>query len=47
MGFLRDVLGRPPEEDPYILFPVGYPAEGASVPDLRRKPLDEVAVWVE
>jgi len=45
MGFLRDVLGRPANEKPYILFPVGYPAAGAEVPDLTRKSLDEVAVW--
>ncbi|MEM7583793.1 MAG: nitroreductase family protein [Acidobacteriota bacterium] len=45
MGFLRDILGRPKNEKPYILFPVGYPAPGAEVPDLRRKSLDEVALW--
>ncbi len=47
MRFLNDILGRPPNERPYILFPVGYPAAEATVPDLRRKGLDEVAVWVE
>ncbi len=45
MGFLRDIFGRPKNEKPYILFPVGYPAEDAEVPDLRRKSLDEVALW--
>jgi iodotyrosine deiodinase len=45
MRFLGDILGRPRNEKAYILFPVGYPAEGAAVPDLRRKGLDEVAVW--
>jgi iodotyrosine deiodinase len=47
MGFLREILGRPPNEDAYVLFPVGFPAEGTTVPDLRRRGLDEVAVWVE
>jgi nitroreductase len=47
MGFLRDLLGRPTSEAATILFPVGYPAEGARVPDLRRKPLAEVSVWFE
>ena len=47
MRFLAEVLDRPPNESALILFPVGYPADGASVPDLRRKPLDEVAVWCE
>ena len=45
MRFLSEVLERPANEAPFILFPVGYPAEGARVPDLRRKPLAEVAVW--
>lgn len=45
MGFLRDILGRPRNERPYILFPVGYPADDVRVPDLRRKALEEVAIW--
>ncbi|WP_420457120.1 nitroreductase family protein [Rubrivirga sp.] len=45
MRFLSEILERPANEAPFILFPVGYPAEGASVPDLQRKGLDEVAVW--
>lgn len=47
MRFLSEVLGRPPNETAYVLFPVGYPAPDATVPDLARKPLDEVAVWHE
>lgn len=43
MGFLREILGRPENERPFILFPVGYPAPGCRVPDLRRKSLAEVA----
>ena len=46
MGFLRDVLGRPRHEHPFVLIPVGYPAEGARVPDLAKKTLDEVRVQV-
>ena len=45
MGFLRDILGRPKNDRPFILFPVGYPAEGTEVPNLTRKSLEEVAVW--
>jgi len=45
MGFLSRILGRPANERPYILFPIGYPAPDCEVPDLRRKPLDQVAVW--
>ena len=45
MRFLGEILGRPAHEKAYILFPVGYPAAGAEVPELRRKELDEVAIW--
>ena len=45
MRFLSEILQRPAHETPYILFPVGYPAPGATVPDLERKRLGEVAVW--
>lgn len=47
MGFLAKILGRPANEKPFVVFPVGYPAPGALVPNLRRKPLDQVAVWME
>jgi hypothetical protein len=46
MGFLTESCGRPSGERPYILFPVGYPAGDAEVPDLRRKSLAEVLVQV-
>jgi nitroreductase len=45
MGFLTDILERPVNEKPFILFPVGYAAEDATVPDLRRKSLEQVSVW--
>ncbi len=46
MGFLATILGRPENERPFILFPVGYPAADCTVPNLGRKPLDEVLVRV-
>lgn len=46
MGFLEGILGRPPGERPYLILVVGYPAEGARVPDLRRKALHEIAQFV-
>ena len=46
MAFLSKILNRPSNERPFILFPVGYPASDAQVPDIQRKPLDEVAVWI-
>ena len=45
MGFLTTILERPRSERPFVLFPVGYPAADATVPDLVRKPLSEVAVF--
>ncbi len=44
MGFLNRVLDRPAHEKPYLLVPVGYPAAGAQVPAIEKKPLDEVLV---
>ena len=44
MGFLREILGRPENERPFVVIPVGYPAEGATVPDIYKKPLDEALV---
>lgn len=46
MGFLQKVLGRPAHERPFVLLPVGYPAEGCRVPDLHRKSLGELSVWL-
>lgn len=46
MAFLRTLLGRPESERPFILFPIGYAAEGCRVPDLERKPLEAVMVEV-
>jgi hypothetical protein len=43
MTFLRDVCERPANEKPYLILAVGYPAEDCTVPDLARKPLDEIA----
>lgn len=45
MNFLTKLLGRPENERPFLLLPVGYPADTAQVPDLRRKQLDEVSQW--
>ncbi|NNC91865.1 MAG: nitroreductase family protein [Acidimicrobiia bacterium] len=46
MAFLTKTLGRPENERPFIMFPVGYPLPGVRVPDLVRKPLSEVMVEV-
>ncbi|NUR82887.1 MAG: nitroreductase family protein [Nonomuraea sp.] len=44
MAFLTGICERPQNERPYILFPVGYPAPDAEVPDLARKPLSKALV---
>jgi iodotyrosine deiodinase len=46
MGFLAEILGRPKHERPYLVIPVGYPAKDARVPDIARKPLAEVRLFV-
>jgi len=45
MNFLQKILRRPDNERPFLLIPVGYPADGVQVPVLRRKSLEEVAVF--
>jgi iodotyrosine deiodinase len=44
MKFLAQILNRPDYERPFLLLPVGYPAAGCDVPDITRKPLDEIMV---
>ncbi|GAA2236728.1 nitroreductase family protein [Kitasatospora cystarginea] len=44
MRFLNEVCERPAEERAAYVIPVGYPADGARVPDLRRKDLDQVLI---
>ncbi len=45
MGFLRDIVGRPANEKPFLLIPVGYPAADCTVPDLPKKPLSDALQW--
>lgn len=42
MNFLQDILMRPENEKPFLLLPVGYPKEDATVPNLKRKDEKEV-----
>ena len=43
MGFLAEILERPPHEKAFLLIPIGYPAEGCQVPDIQRKRWKELA----
>jgi iodotyrosine deiodinase len=47
MNFLAEALNRPNNERPYLLIPVGYPAENVQVPKLIRKSLKEVCCYYE
>ncbi|MGE0816024.1 MAG: nitroreductase family protein [Vicinamibacterales bacterium] len=46
MGFLNELLGRPAHERAFLLLVVGYPAAGARVPDITRKPLAGIATFL-
>lgn len=46
MTFLREACGRPENEKPYVLMPVGYPAPDCQVPDVARKPLKDILTVV-
>ncbi len=46
MGFLREVLGRPEQERPFLLLVVGYPAADVRVPDIQRKTLAQIATFL-
>ncbi len=46
MGFLNEILGRPANERPYLLIVTGYPANDATVPDITKKSLDEIATFI-
>ena len=45
MRFLNQILDRPDSERPFVLLIVGYPAADASVPDIRRKSLNEITTY--
>ena len=45
MNFLQKILNRPENERAYLVIPVGYPAEGVQVPNIERKPQEEVIVY--
>ncbi|MEX0629233.1 MAG: nitroreductase family protein [Chloroflexota bacterium] len=46
MRFLSEMLGRPRNERPYVVMPVGYPAADATVPGIAKKNLEEVLIEI-
>ena len=47
MAFLNEILGRPENERPFVILVVGYPSPDATVPELRRKSLEEIPTFIE
>jgi nitroreductase len=46
MNFLNKLLDRPIAEKPFLLLIVGYPEDGAQIPDLQRKPFPDIATFI-
>lgn len=46
MGFLNSILHVPPDEKPFLILVVGYPAEDAEVPNIEKKSLEEIATFI-
>lgn len=45
MKFLNEILGRPSTEKPFLLLIVGFPGENCEVPDIKRRPPDEMITY--
>ena len=46
MAFLNKILNRPANERPFLVLVTGYPAEGTTVPDIKKKSLDEITTFL-
>src|SRR5215212_6531581 len=46
MGFLNTILQIPPDEKPFVILVVGYPAEDAQVPVIEKKSLEEITTFI-
>ena len=47
IGFLNEILGRPKNERAFLILVVGYPETGATVPDIEKKPLEQICTFVD
>lgn len=47
MKFLNGLLNRPDNERPFLILVAGYPDDGATVPDITKKSIEDIAVFVE
>ena len=46
MNFLNEILDRPKNERPFLLLVVGYPSDNATVPDIKKKSLEEISSFI-
>ncbi len=46
MKFLNKILNRPTNEKPFLILVVGYPADDAKVPDIKRKPFEMIMNYI-
>jgi nitroreductase len=46
MRFLNKILSRPSNEKPFMILVVGYPAEDTVVPAIRKKALEDIAIFI-
>jgi iodotyrosine deiodinase len=46
MGFLNNILHISPDAKPFLILVVGYPADDAQVPNIRKKALEEIATFI-
>ena len=47
MGFLNEILGRPKNERAFLILVVGYPETDTTVPDIEKKPLEQICTFVD
>ena len=46
MGFLNEIMQRPSHEKAFLLLVVGYPAKNVEVPNILKKPLNEISTFL-
>lgn len=46
MNFLNEILNRPANEKPYLILVIGHPAEGAKVPEIQKKSLNNISEYI-
>jgi hypothetical protein len=44
--FRAGVVGRPPQERPFLILVVGYPAKSATVPAIAKRPFEDIATFI-